>query len=70
MYEVVVSNGEYQRWDLYHRWWRAPMMYPFNIWVVANCPEVYGCEYDDVNRQFEFLFESEEHYYWFLLKVM
>ena len=68
MYRILVHGLVVSQWEIHKQWWRDPTEDLFNVWVEETHPEVYGCEYDDESRQFEFLFESEAHYHWFLLK--
>lgn len=74
MYTVIVPRETYQLWECYEKWSWAPGPIWFQEWVMINYPEIKGIRevgnpnlYDDRLAR-AFVFESEEHYHWFLLK--
>jgi hypothetical protein len=71
MYEVDVPKSVYEHWDCYGTWLLSTDRI-FNAWVVKYYPEVLSVRWgfdggDDVMNR-HFVFESEEHYNWFLLR--
>ena len=76
MYEVIVPASVYSEWQCYKECGKqqtfSNAVY-FSDWVLARYPEVLDTANDgsiyingDMTRRF--VFESEEHYHWFLLR--
>ena len=69
MYNVVVPVDVYMSWVCYRDWWDDTGHLMFEGWVMNRYPEVLGVKWvPPSNTSREFIFESEEHYNWFLLK--
>ena len=72
MYSVEIRNTDYYNWSAYDEW--DPLIDgSFQSYFMLTYPEIISC--DRRGRFGEptyrtFVFESEEHYHWFLLKVM
>ena len=65
MYEVRVPIETFMHWACFSYWVRERSE-QFTAWVSLKYPEVLDCKWD--NNDVVFVFETEEHYNWFLLK--
>ena len=79
MYKVIVPFEELSGWQLYKGWLNEPYRITWLDYIHRECTDV-SCDW--VNNSSELAFdlmmtgklvltcESEEHYHWFLLRVM
>ena len=70
MYSVVVKSLEYTHWPVFVEW--DPDVMAFDEYVMSLHPEVLSMDQQFTEHTVvrKFVFESEDHYRWFLLQVM
>ena len=68
MYTIEVPLSVYQHWmpELGSIAW---LKTPNTEYFISTYPEIVSTQYHSGKDSREFVFESEEHYHWFLLKV-
>ena len=70
MFSIDIRYDEYQRWKVYKDWYfDSKFTWSFDDYIMDRYPEVLKCIAYPVGYR-EITFESEDHYTWFLLKVM
>jgi hypothetical protein len=69
MYSIDIPVVTYRQ--LYNEWYyNYDGTDDFTDYIRRAYPDVLSCHPDSVNSTYRtFVFESEEHYHWFLLKV-
>ena len=68
MFSIDIRSNVYRQWQIYTDWNPFDNI-SFTQYCVDRYPEVLGIR-GDSDGSWEFVFESEDHYNWFLLKVM
>jgi hypothetical protein len=65
MYTIEIPLSVYHHWipDL------GSMKMSTTEYFISTYPEIVSTQYHNGKDSREFVFESEEHYHWFLLKV-